>query len=119
MAIIIDDQASKIISQGRERHDTAIIVYPKVVAVRGAHATLCVGWARSGRPANLLTQQVGDITLYIDERIARYAQWHDITITGWRLGPIRQLLIVDEPLVELRLRQWERTHRGVGYGLAA
>jgi hypothetical protein len=44
----------------------------------------------------------------VDRRVTRYAAWHDVTISAWRLGPFDMLMV--DPTVLLEMQEWERTH---------
>lgn len=49
----------------------------------------------------------GALSLFVDRRILRYTQAHDLTVSAWRLGPLTHLIIVDDVLVLHALQQWE------------
>ena len=83
----------------------------RVTAIpHGGHA-LVADWGPphgTGRP--LAHQRLGELELNVDERIARYARWHDVTISGWHIGPFEYLTVVREPIVLLEMVRWERAH---------
>ena len=59
---------------------------------------------------NLVRRQVGDVTVWMSRRIARYACWHTLTLTAWRFGPLASLGVVNEPMVLLEMEDWEQAH---------
>lgn len=36
----------------------------------------------------LVERRMGEDVVYVDECVARYAAWRDVTISAWRLGPL-------------------------------
>jgi hypothetical protein len=50
----------------------------------------------------------GEAVICVDRRVTRYAAWHDVTISAWRLGPFDMLMV--DPTVLLEMQEWERTH---------
>ncbi len=117
MAIIIDDRAFAAVARRRTRTgDAGILLRIVVVPVRGMHRLLAVSWAPRDRcPGTLAVVRVRDVEVYIDERIARYTRWHDVTISAWHFGPIDRLLVVEAALDLLRIGKWEQTHPGCGH----
>jgi hypothetical protein len=83
--------------------------------LRGLYSMLSVGWTERPCPDDLVPVRWNGVTLHADDRIARYTTWHPITITARRWGPFVQLQILDEPLVEQRLVNWEHSHPDLGY----
>ena len=76
------------------------------------HSDLVVGWSPRRQPDRALAvQSVGDVVVCMDRRVARYAHWHDVTISAWRLGPFEWLMI--DPYVLPEMQEWERTHPAI------
>ena len=118
MAIILDDRAHAAVAH-RRIHGRVAAINLRVAAIPtfppGLQRTLSVGWAaQCKRRRDMAMRRGGDIVLYVDERLARYACWHDVNISAWRLGPIDHLTIVDEWRVLLELEAWEQTHPAAG-----
>ena len=114
MAILLDQQARATLAHRRARgRDATLMLH--LVPLRGWQYMLRVDWLpRFWRPPGLVPQQVGDVVVYVDRRVARYARWRDVTISAWHLGPLERLAVVDEPAVLLELVEWEQTHPGLG-----
>jgi hypothetical protein len=64
-------------------------------------------------------QQVGDVAVVVDRRVARYTQWRDLTFSARRLGPFEVLVVVDELRVLVEMQAWEQTHPAAGHPPAA
>lgn len=84
------------------------------VPVRGLYRVLTVGWSPRHGP-----RLDGPLVLYVDEQVALYTQWRDVTISARRLGPIDQLVVADAPLVQAQMEAWVRVHPGSGHMLVA
>lgn len=112
MAIILDKQARVAVAHRRTRRDDSVLtVRLETIPARGMIHTLTARWtARRRAQSGLVEQQVGDITLRLGPRLARYTTWHDLTISAWRLGPFEGLYVVEEPRVLLALQEWEHLH---------
>lgn len=112
MAIYLDERACNLVARRAARgRKTAIAVRVAAVPTRGAVHQLTVGWAsRDGYQQLPEVRRFGDVVLHVDARVARFSDWHDVTISAWRLGPIEQLVVVDEVRVLLDLLEWARTH---------
>jgi hypothetical protein len=116
MAVILDADARRLIDQRRSQGRSAdIALFVDVLPVHGAGSrVLSATWSSKRRSGRAWVQRrVGDLVLYMDARIARYTRWHDIALSGWRLGPFSRLVVVDEPLVMSRLLDWLRLHPDV------
>ncbi|HZS85896.1 MAG TPA: hypothetical protein VFE42_00200 [Chloroflexota bacterium] len=116
MAIILDPDVRRLVDERRSRGQSAdIALFVEVLPVHGAGSrVLSATWSSRRRPAKAwIEQRVGDIVVHMDARIARYSRWHDIVLSGWRLGPLSRLVVEDEPLVMMRLLEWLRLHPGV------
>jgi hypothetical protein len=116
MAVILDADVRRLIDQRRSQGRSAdIALFVEVLPVHGAGTrVLSATWSSKRRPAKAWVQRrVGDLVLHMDARIARYTCWHDIALSGWRLGPFTRLVVVDEPLVMCRLLDWLRLHPDV------
>ena len=110
MAILLDAKAREAIARRRAHGRDATLVL-HIVPLRGFQQMVCVNWlGHRADVRRLVRGQVGDVTLYMSQRIARYVCWCDITVTAWRLGPLTQVGIVNEPLVMLLMQDWEQTH---------
>lgn len=112
MAIILDEQAREAVGRRRAQRDDGVLkVRLETIPARGMIHTLTATWAARRRPqSRLVERQVGDVTLHLDPRLARYTTWHDLTISAWRLGPLEGLFVVEEPRVLLDVQEWERLH---------
>lgn len=114
MAIIIDDKAREAITRrrSRARDRTLFLRIERISGIRGPAAgmsNLIVSWAPRDLPDRaLVVRPVGGTVLCVDRRVARYAAWHDVTISAWRLGPFDHLMI--DPNVLLDIQQCERSH---------
>ena len=111
MAVILDDRAREAIARrGARGRANGIGLRLAVVPLRGMHRVLSIGWSACRNASRDDT-----IVLSVDERVARYARWHDLTISAWRLGPVDHLVIVDELLVLSEMESWEYAHPGLGH----
>src|SRR5437588_10440952 len=98
MAIIIDERAHAAIARRRGR-EAAIGFWIAAVPHPGPASepeVLAIDWAsrrRLQRTQGLVRWEDGDNVLYVDARIMRYTQAHDLTVSAWRLGPFTHLVI--------------------------
>jgi hypothetical protein len=120
MAIIVDECARAAIARRRAHgHDATLFLRREAYPVRGG-IVLEVGWAPRRWPRRaLVVEQVGDVAVVVDRRVARYTQWRDLTISARRLGPFENLVVVDELRVLLEMQAWEQMHPAVGHSPAA
>jgi CheY-like chemotaxis protein len=117
MAIFIDECARAAIARrcGRGR-ESAIVLWVAAVPYPGPASepeVLAIDWAsprRLQRTPGPVRWEDGDIVLYVDARIRRYTQAHDLTVSAWRLGPFAHLVIPHEWDVLWERRAWERAH---------
>jgi len=107
MAIHLDDGVRDAAARRRAHGRTAALALRLTPVPHGGHA-LTVDWTAGAERASV--EQRGEVPLYVDERVARYAAWHDVSISAWRLGPLRLLGVVQEPRVLSHMLAWERTH---------
>lgn len=115
MAIVLDNSAGDVIARRRARgKDTTLFLRLERGPLRaGVPWILTVGWAPLTRPdGTVVVQSPEDVRVYVDPRVARYAQWRDLTISGARLGPWAWLVVAD-PFAFEHMREWERTHTDV------
>jgi hypothetical protein len=116
MAVVLSTEARRLIDLRRAQgRGTDICLSVEVLPVHGAGSrVLSATWISKHRPGRArIRRRIGDVVVHMDERIARYTRWHDITLSGWRLGPFSRLVVVDEPLVMSRLLSWVRLHPDV------
>jgi hypothetical protein len=101
--------------------DTTLFLRREVIPARGGWPCgLSVNWAPHRWPRRPLeARQVGEVTVVMDRRVARYTQWRDVRISAWRLGPLERVVVVDERLVLLEMEAWERTHPAATHPSAA
>ena len=90
--------------------DTSIALLVSGIPARGGLERIVVRWVSSEDQRQQSANSPDDISVHIGPRLARYAHWHDLTISARRFGPIERLIIVDEPWVLQRMKDWERTH---------
>jgi hypothetical protein len=122
MAVILDQQAREAIARRRARgRDTTLFLRLEVIPARGGWPhVLAVDWAPRRWPRRpLVERQVGDVTVVMGRRVARYTQWRDVTLSAWRLGPLERVVVVDELPVLLEMEAWERTHPAATHPPAA
>ena len=112
MAIIVDDRARDVIAD-RLAHGRRATMELSVRKMPHGGRILMAEWASDRPRPGSRELHLGGVTLLADERVARFAQWHDITISGWRLGPFHQFTVEREPVVLLQMVAWERTHPGI------
>jgi hypothetical protein len=112
MAIKLDEEARAAVTRRRARgRSDAILLGIELIPGRGVVRVLKAAWVSPSRVRpGLDERRVGDVVVYVSPGVARYTTWHDLTISGWHLGPFERLTIVDEPLVLLALQEWERLH---------
>jgi hypothetical protein len=114
VAIILDDKARDAIARrrARGRDHTLYLRIEWIDGLRGpggATSDLIVGWAPRHLPGRgLVVRPMDDTVICVDGRVARYAAWHDVIISAWRLGPFDYLTV--DPTVLLEIQEWERTH---------
>lgn len=115
MAVIIDEEARAALSQRRQRgRDAAIMLRIAAVPARGCTCQLVATWvSQRDRAGAGSAQCVDGAMVYMGRRVARYARWHDVTISAWRLGPLTRLTVANEPLALLALLEWEQLHPGL------
>ena len=114
MAILIDGRAREVIAH-RQQRGRRVSVDIHVQHLRhGTHVLLAeITGSRKPR-ANQTEAEAGDVHLFVDRRVARYAQWRDITISAQHLGPLHYLIVLDELPILFDMASWERTHPGIG-----
>ena len=109
MSILLDQGAREAIQHRRERGKEASITLC-VTSLRGGGHTVSAAWGHEHGSEHLhLVQQAEDAQVFLDPRIARYARWRDIVISGGRLGPIDYLRLAD-PFPMKHVAEWERSH---------
>lgn len=107
MTVALDDRARREIARrDRRGQDTTLLVR---VGRIGVQEYFAAGWAprhldHGGAACRV---EVGGVAVWMDDRVARYARKHAITISAWHLGPFAQLVIADEPAVLYELQDWE------------
>jgi hypothetical protein len=107
MTVALDDRARREIARrDRRGQDTTLLVR---VGRIGVQEHLAIGWAppcleQRGAACRVAVEGV---VVWLDDRVARYARGHAITLSAWRLGPFAQLMIADEPAVLCALQDWE------------
>ena len=111
VAIILDERARAAIARRRGRGKDARIVLR--IAHGSLHVgvpwTLAVGWPpRHWSHDTLVEQRAGDVEIYVHQRIARYSQSRDLTVSSARVGPWEWLVVAD-PFAFEHMQQWERT----------
>jgi hypothetical protein len=113
--IVLDDHARGAIAHRRARgRDTTITLWVTAIP-HGGHVLLADWGPPHGSGRSLAHQRLGELELNVDERIARYARWHDRTISGWHRGPFENLTVVREPMVLLAMVRWEQTQPALGH----
>lgn len=113
MAIRLDDRAHATMARRRARGREAAMTLQIVRVPHGGHRVAAEWDTHRSRTRTLVERRVGEDVVYVDERVARYATWRDITISAWRLGPLDFPIVVHEPLVMMDLTAWQRTHPGL------
>jgi CheY-like chemotaxis protein len=117
MASIIDERARAAIARRRGRGcESALVLWVAAVSYPGSASepeVLSIDWAsrqRLQRAQGLARWEDGDIVLYVDARLRRYTQAHDLRVSAWRLGPFVHLVIPHAWDVLRELQAWERAH---------
>lgn len=116
MAIILDDQMRAAIVRRRARgRDATLLLRVEAIPARGGVPHfVAVTWAPRRWPRRTFVErQVEGVAVCMDQRLARYTRWRDVTISAWRLGPLEHLVVEEELLVLLEMEEWERTHPSV------
>src|SRR5919109_2399222 len=110
MGIVIDEPGQAAIVRRRAHgRDATLFLRREAYPVRGGIG-LDVGWVPRRWPRRaLVVKHVGDVAVVVDKRVGRYTQWHDLTISAWRLGPFEHLVVVDALRVLLEMQAWEQT----------
>jgi hypothetical protein len=111
---VLDDRARSAIAR-RHAHglDPRILLYVERLrgragALAGNPEVMTVGWVPRHWPLRpLVARTVGEGTVIMETRVARYAQEHDLTISAWHLGRNDHLSI--DPKAILAMQEWERT----------
>jgi hypothetical protein len=111
MAILIDARAREVIARRRNRRRSAAVNVHIARLSHGTHALLAEWATRRGEKQH--ETWAGDIQLFVDSRVARYARWRDISISAQRIGPFHYLIVENELPVLLDLADWHRRHPGV------
>jgi hypothetical protein len=110
MAMLIDGKAQEAIER-RRRHGRPAAISVRITSMRhGVHAITADFVAPEHRAPRQVILHAGDVLLFVDLRIARYARWRDVTISAGSLGPIHYLLVPDELELLIDLASWERIH---------
>lgn len=113
MALIIDERARAAIARRRAGgREARLFLRVEPLPARGGFShMLAVDWVpRRWLQRAPTARQVGDVTVYIDQRLARYTQWADVTLSAWRLGPLEWVVVARELLVLLEMEEWEHAH---------
>lgn len=112
VAIILDDHARKLVEIRRARGlDPRIVLYidhlrGRAGAMAGNPEILSVRWVHGDWPPVPLTaRDVGDTSVFVGARPARYALSHDLTISGWHVGPLTHLTV--DPGEIFAIQEWE------------
>lgn len=112
MPILIDDFAWAE-AQRRRTHGRDATITLALARIPHGGSALSARWGQPYGPERCWVRQrvggVRDVTLCVEERIARYARWSDVTLSGWRMGPFGHLTVVREPLVLREMLRWERS----------
>jgi len=119
MAIILDGRARAAVARRRAHgRDAALFVHvERVRAGRRGLALLAVDWApRQWPQCPLVAQQVGDVLVIMDGRIARYTRDHTLTVSAWLLGPLARVWVVGDVARMLDMVDWERRSGKAGRG---
>ena len=115
MAIILDECVRIACARRRAHgHDDRLFLrverlQGRASAFVGSPEVINVSWMPHRWPScTLVARPVEGVVVYMDTRVARYAAWHDITISAWHLGPITVPQV--EPTAINELKDWERAH---------
>jgi CheY-like chemotaxis protein len=112
VTVSIDEKARAAIARRRALgQDATLFLRVERISGRGGplgHSDLVVGWSPRQPDRALVVRLVGDVVVLMDRRVARYTNWHDMTVSAWRLGPFEWLMI--DPYVLPEMQEWESTH---------
>jgi hypothetical protein len=110
MKIVLDDEARRLVkARGAQCAETALWIH-SVRAPKSGYVA-AVDWTDCPVEGALLAE-VGGIPIWIDRRIATYAEWRPVRIIAGGFGPFRSLLI-ENPLLMHQIADWERAHPGI------
>jgi hypothetical protein len=115
MAIVLDERILAACQHRRcHGHDDCLLLRVERMrgragALAGSPEILRVTWMpRNLQVDTLVAWPVGNVTVYVDRRVARYASMCDITISAWHVGPISEPE-VDHTVIDA-MKTWERAH---------
>jgi hypothetical protein len=111
MAIVLDRRALEIRAHRRAHsQDDRIFLRLERCSIRaGAPWVVVAGWAPPHWPDYaLVLRRAEGVEIHVEPRLARYAQWNDLTISGTHMGPWRWLSLAD-PFAYEHMREWEHT----------
>jgi hypothetical protein len=112
MAIVIDEQAQKAIQRRWTHYKDASIGLHVTPILHGGH-TVTVDWEHGTEGYRESARYVVDgAVVNVDERINRYARWHDVVVSAFHIGPL-DVLFLNDPALLLQITQWERLHPSV------
>jgi hypothetical protein len=110
MKIQLNEAARGLVRTRRARNQKVALWIHTVRTPKSGYVA-AVDWTDSP-PPGALPAEIGEITVWIDRRIATYAQWRPIKLIAGGFGPFRSLLI-DNPLLMFQIADWERNHPGL------
>jgi hypothetical protein len=109
MALIIDTQLTCAMDE-RCRRGRSPSVIVSVDHLPRCGDSVSVHWAEDSQPPRwTVTIRLGDVSLWVDRRIARYAQYYPVVLAVARWWWMQRPAVTD-PLLMVKIAQWERTH---------
>jgi hypothetical protein len=112
MTLQLDERALKAVvrRRGRGREAGIVLRVEHASLHAGAPPVLAVHWTTARRvEAALLLLDLDDVAVWVEERVARYTEARDVTISATRLGPFEWLRL-DDPFAMEHLEEWEQRH---------
>ena len=117
MALRFDAAAVALVATERTHHpaDTALTVsIRRRAAPGGAIETITMSWTAQRKAEHHLglvrMPPVAYLPVYLQRRLWRYLQWHDVTVTTCRWLWNEHLVLENEFELLYDLHQWEFTH---------
>jgi hypothetical protein len=110
VGIVVDERARAAVNRRRSRGKDARLVLrvQRLSPKTGFPDAAVIGWTRVEPPPELVEWHAQDVKIFVEPRLARYAEVRDLVVSAWRIGPLERIVLAD-PYLMLRVAEWEYT----------